>query len=242
MYNVVMKIFFAIMLAASPLAASEWGAAEGAAAASLTCSRSDVSVIGGAPLLGMLAERDAASLPVALGGRLFLASVAFDAAWDVWFTLKPAAGLGAGAWKEDALAAGAVYVDHGLSVTVKETDGTVSLAAAGEKREIKVSELFDLFYRNSMKETFGGAVTYAVFRNLEPLTEEEGTVAMRVGDDGLYYYSLTPDKQIEAAPHWLLAVDGVLYGLRIDDSSLLFVSKKIDMARPVLQPERALRS
>ena len=92
-----------------------------------------------------------------------------------------------------------------------------------------------------MKETFGGTVTYAVFRNLEPLTEEEGTVALRVGDDGLYYYSLTPDKQIAAAPRWLLAVNGLLYGLRIEDSSLLFVSKKIDAARPALTPERALR-
>ena len=92
-----------------------------------------------------------------------------------------------------------------------------------------------------MKETFGGAVTYAVFRNLEPLTEEEGTVALRMGDDGLYYYSLTPDRQIEAAPRWLLAVNGVLYGLRIEDSSLLFVSKKIAAARPELPPERALR-
>ncbi len=229
------------MLAAAPLAASEWGAAEGAAASSLVNSRSEISVIGGAPLLGLLAARDAASLPVALDGRLFLASIAFDAEWDVWFTLKPAAGLGAGAWKEDELAAGAVYEYHGLSVAIKETDDTVFLTSAGKTKGIKVSELFDLLYRNSMKETFGGAVTYAVFRNLEPLTEEEGTVALRVGDDGLYYYSLTPDKQIAAAPRWLLAVNGVLYGLRIEDSSLLFVSKKIDVALSEFTPERALR-
>jgi hypothetical protein len=165
----------------------------------------------------------------------------FDAEWNTWFSLKPVPGpLGAGAWKEADLAGGAVYKYDGLELKLRETDGVVSVEGpGGQKTEISVSALFDRLYKDSIKVTFGGAVTYAVFRNLEPLTESEGTVALRVGSDGLYYYSLTPDSQITGAPRWLLAVNGVLYGLRIEDASLLFVSKKIDGLRPVFPAERS---
>lgn len=235
-----MKILIILLLAAAP-ASAEWGVAEGAAAASLLPVRAEISVIGQAPLLSLLAARDKAAQPLAIGGQDFLASVVFDANWDSWFTLKPAGGgLGAGAWKETDLAAGAVYKYKDLVLKLKETDGVVAIEApGGQKAEITVNALFDRLYKDSMQVTFGGIVTYAVFRNLEPLTEEEGSVTLRVGSDGLYYYSLTRDAQIAAAPRWLLAINGVLYGLRVDTASLLFVSKPIEMARTYFEPERA---
>ncbi len=228
------------MLAAAPACAG-WGAAENAAVSALAASRSGICVIGGAPLLELLAARDKASLPLTIGGVDFLASVVFDANWDTWVTLKPAGGaLGAGAWKETDLAHGALYKYKDLELKLAETAGTVSVeTAAGEKKEFSVNGLFDKLYSESMKVTFGGAVTYAVFRNLEPLSEVEGTVTLRVGSDGLYYYSLTGASQVAAAPRWLLAVNGVLYGLRVEEASLLFVSKPIEMAEPALPAERA---
>lgn len=233
-----MRIFVILMLAAVP-ARAQWGAAESRAAAELIYSSPEISVIGSAPLLGMLAARPKACLPVRLGGKDFLATIDLDLNWDSWFALKPAAGgPGAGAWKETDLASGAVYSYKGLKLHLKETAGVVSIeTASGEKAEVAVGALFDRLYSASLKITFGDAVTYAVFRNLSPLSEEEGTVALRVGSDGLFYYSLTPDRQIESAPRWLLAVNGVLYGLKIKDSSLLFVSKPIEMKYPLL-PER----
>ncbi len=228
-----------LMLAAVP--AGAWGPEEKAAADRLLAERAEIEIIGGAPLLDLLAARDRASLPVEIGGRKFLASVAFDAAWETWFTLKPAAGLGAGAWMEADLAEGAVYNYGDLKVVIRKAGDIVTLESAGLKNEISVNALFDLLYEKSPKVTFGGIVTYAVFRNLEPRTESEGSVSLRVGSDGLYYYSLTPDRNIEAYPRWLLAVNGVLYGLRVDAGSLLFVSKAIDMEKPALAPERALR-
>lgn len=228
-----------LMLAVLP-ASADWGRSESAAAAELAGARAEISIIGGAPLLELLAARDQASLPLTIGGVNFLATVVFDADWEAWFTLKPAAApLAAGAWKETALAAGAVYKYRGLALNLKETDGVVSIeSSSGEKLEVAVNSLFGLLYEKSQKITFGGVVTYAVFRNLEPLAEREGTVALRVGSDGLYYYSLTPDAQIESAPRWLLAVNGVLYGLRVDAASLLFVSKPIEMAKLTFMPER----
>jgi hypothetical protein len=234
-----MKILLMMLVLAGP-AAAQWGAGESSAAGELLKARAEVVNIGGAPLLQLLAARDKASQPVTLGGKDFLATVVFDANWDAWFSLKPACGpLGAGAWKESDLAAGAVYRYGGLEFKIKETDGVVAIEGPGRDRtEIAVSSLFDRLYEESMKITFGDAVTYAAFRNLEPLSESEGTVTMRVDQDGVYYFSLTPDEQVAETPRWLLAVNGVLYGLRVQDGSLLFVSKKTNGLKPVLAWER----
>ena len=229
-----------ILLCAAPAAAG-WGRAENASAAGLQAARAEVQIIGGAPLLDLLAARDKASLPLELGGHKFLATVNFDDNWDTWFTLKPATGLGAGSWKETDLAAGAVYKYKELAIRLKAAGGVVTLETAqGGKAEVSVNSLFDKLYADSARVTFGGIVTYAVFRNLEPLTEREGSVTLRVGSDGLYYFSVTRDSLIEAAPRWLLAVNGVLYGLRVQDASLLFVSKVIEKdSSPAYQGERS---
>lgn len=234
-----MKILILLLLAAAPASAG-WGRAEASDAAALASARAEISIISGVPLLELLAERDKAALPLTIGGKNFLASVVFDAEWETWVTLKPAGGgLGAGAWKETDLAAGAVYNYGGLSLKLKKTGDTVSVEAAGEKAEFTVTSLFDKLYNDSRKIVFGEIVTYAVFRNLEPLAEIEGTVTLRVGSDGLYYFSVTRDSLIEKAPRWLLAVNSVLYGLRVEEASLLFVSKPIEMAKPSFPVERS---
>ena len=237
-----MKTFLILLLAAAPALGADWGRAENSAAAGLVSSRAEISVISGSPLLDMLAARDKVSQPLAIGGQKFLATVVFDAAWDTWFSLKSASGPGAGAWKESDLAAGAVYKYNGLELNLKETDGVVTVASSGgESADVAVSGLFDRLYDGSLRITFGDAVTYAAFRNLEPLTETEGTATMRRDDDGVYYLSVTPDSQIAAGPRWLLAVNGVLYGLRVEDASLLFVSKRIETARVPFAPERRVK-
>jgi hypothetical protein len=233
-----MKILLMLLLFTAPASAG-WGRAEGAAVSGLAASRAEISVIGGAPLLDLLAARDKASLPLELGGRKLLASVVFDADWNAWFMLKPASGLGAGAWTEGDLAAGVIYKYGGLELVIRKAGDAISIGSAAGGTEISMNGLFDLLYEKSMKATFGGVVTYAVFRNLEPMTGDEGTIALRVGSDGLYYYSLTPDRNIESYPRWLLAVNGVLYGLRVDSGSLLFVSKNIEMEKGPVSAERS---
>ncbi len=226
-----MKIFLMLMLAAAPAAA--WDRAGDASG--LLAAKAEIETVGGAPLLDLLAARDAACEPLEFGGVKFLATVVFDADWNEWFLLKPASGLGAGVWKVSDLAAGAVYRYQGLELKLRAENGAVSVALGEEeRRELPLAALFDRLYGESVKFTAGGVVTYAIFRNLEPLTEEEGTVSLRLGSDGLYYYSVTRDGQIAAYPRWLLAVNGVLYGLRLDAGSLLFVSKKIEGLKPQL--------
>lgn len=218
---------------------AEWGRGESVSAAGLQADRAEVQIIGGAPLTDLLAARYKAALPLELGGVKFLATVMFDAQWNEWFTLKPEGCGPAAAWSYEMLEAGVVYEYGGRELKLKKAGDTVTAESPAGKAEVSITGLFDLLYEKSMKVTFGGIVTYAVFRNLEPLAEEEGTVSLRRGSDGLYYYSLTPDRNIEAAPRWLLAVNGVLYGLRVDAGSLLWVSKEIEMDKAAVTPERA---
>jgi len=234
-----MKILILLLLAAAPVSA-DWGRAETSAASVLASARAEISVIGGVPLLDLLAARDKAALPLTIGGKNFLASVVFDAEWETWLTLKPAAGgLGAGAWKEADLAVGVTYKYDGLELKLKKAGDLVAVTAGEEKAEFTVNALFDKLYGESLKFTFADTITYAVFRNLEPLSEIEGTVTLRVGSDGLYYFSVTRDSLVEAAPRWLLAINGVLYGLRVEEASLLFVSKPIEMSKLSFPLERS---
>lgn len=227
------------MLAAAP-ASAEWGRPESSAASALASARAGISVIGGVPLLDLLAARDKAALPLTLGGKNFLASAVFDDNWDNWVLLKPAGGgFGAGAWREADLAAGVTWKYDGLELKLKKAGDLVTVTAGEEKAEFAVTALFDKLYQDSMKFTFAGLVTYAVFRNLEPLTEKEGTVTLRIGSDGLYYFSVTRDSLIEKAPRWLLAINSVLYGLRVEEASLLFVSKPLEKAGTTFPAERS---
>ncbi len=215
-------------------------AAQNAAAPDTVASGGGISVVNQVPLLELLAARDMASMPLSVGGKKFLATVVFDDAWDTWFSLKPAdAPLAAGAWKESDLAGGAVYSCGGLELNLKETNGVVAiLGPAGEGVSVPVSALFDHLYNDSFKITFGGIVTYSMFRNLAPLTENEGTASMRIGSDGLYYFSVTPDTQVTSRPRWLVGVNSVLYGLKVEGASLLFVSKPIDKSYSFSPAER----
>lgn len=233
-----MKSLILLFLCVAPVSA-EWGQAENAAVLGLAETRAEVQVIGGAPLTDLLAARYKAALPVELGGAKFLATVMFDAAWDEWFVLKPEGCGAAGAWSYKMLETGVVYEYGGRKLKLKKAGDLVSVESAAGRAEVSVTGLFDLLYGKSVKVTFGGIVTYALFRNLEPLAGDEGTVALRVGADGLYYYSLTPDASIAEQPRWLLAVNGVLYGLRADAGSLLWVSKEIELDKAAVTPERA---
>jgi hypothetical protein len=232
-----MKSLILILLCALP-AQAEWGRVETEAVRAAAADRAEVQVIGGAPLTDLLADRYKAALPLELGGARYFATVMFDAEWNEWFTLKPEGGGTAAAWPYKMLEAGVVCECGGRELRLRKAGDAIHIESRSGRTEVSVNSLFDLLYGKSVKITFGGLVPYAVFRNLEPLSEGEGTVALRLGSDGLYYYSLTPDKNIEGGPRWLLAVNGVLYGLRIADGSLLFVSKKIELDKVTTLPER----
>lgn len=234
-----MRILTLLLLLAALPAGAEWGGPEAAAARAVSSARAEVSVIGGAPLTDMLAARYRAALPLETGGARFLATVMFDAAWEEWFVLKPEGCGAAGAWSYKTLEAGVAWSAAGREFRLKKTGDTVAVVSAAGAAEVSVTALFDLLYDKSLKVTFGGLVTYALFRNLEPLSEGEGTVTLRRGSDGLYYYSLTPDANIAEQPRWLLAVNGVLYGLRLEEGSLLWISKEIGTDKAAFAGERA---
>lgn len=194
------------------------------------------------PLADLWAERHASARHFNLDGTDFLAGVSFDSEWNAWLELKAGDSCSpAGAWPEVDLAAGVNYPYRGGTLSVRAADGVITVSdGKGGSVETSMGELFDLLYAGSSKVKFAELVEYAVVRNSDPESRAEGTVTMRVGSDGLYYYSLTPDMVVTGQPRWLLAINGVLYGLKYAPPDMVFVSKEIEM-KTGLPVERAFR-
>jgi hypothetical protein len=202
----------------------------------------EIVVLKQIPLADLLAEREATSLVVAPGGTQFLASIVLDDNWDVYFQIKQKESGDAGVWKEDGLKDGVVFKYLEGELKIKEEAGDIILTdERGNSARISSADLFDLLYAGSSKITFNESVTYAVIRNLAPVSGNKGLITLRKGSDGLYYYSLTPDAQVLGAPRWLLAIDWVLYGLRVTETDAVFLSKAIDELPKPLLPERELK-
>jgi hypothetical protein len=202
-----------------------------------------ISVVRTMPLLDLMAERDANSRTITLGTTSFLATMVLDDNWDTYFQLKQkGAFANPGVWKEDALKAGVTFNYAGGEIKIQDENGNIGLTDnKGNTAFTSSDELFDLLYTKSSAVTFDGLVTYAVIRNFTPLSGNEGTITLRKGSDGLYYYSMTPDVQVGSYPRWLLAINGVLYGLKVTDADAVFVSKPIEMKGSYFTSERALR-
>ncbi|HAH32677.1 MAG TPA: hypothetical protein DCL44_10235 [Elusimicrobia bacterium] len=228
-----MKCIFLILAFASvPKAdAFNFDSFAGGNAGFLAAARANpVVVLKQVPLLDILAGREASSKAMDIEGKTFLAAAVFGDNWEVYFqlSLKGSAAMPA-VWKEAQLKDGVTFRYAGGELKIKEENKTIVLYGPGVgSAQTSSAELFDLLYANSTQVTFGDAVTYAVARNTTPLSMNEGTITLRKGSDGLYYYSLTPDTQITGQPRWLLAITGVLYGLQLKGSELAFVSKAIE--------------
>ncbi len=226
------NILLSLLLAAAPAAALEFDSpARGNAAFAAELRPEPVLETTRMSLERLQAERPASSKRFVLDGAAFSARVSFDGEWNVWFELgaeepsRPAA-----SWREDALPAGAAYEYAGGALSIRAEAGRILISdGKGGSLETSMAELFDLLYAGSSKVKFADLVEYAVIRNSDPVSRAEGTVTLRLGSDGLYYYSLTPDALVAGQPRWLLAINGVLYGLKYAPPDLVFVSKVIEM-------------
>ncbi|MDQ7772328.1 MAG: hypothetical protein RDU13_02270 [Elusimicrobiales bacterium] len=237
------SILLSLVMASAPAAALDFDSpARGNAAFAGALRPAPVLEAARLPLDGLLAERLSSAKHFVLDGTAFLARVSFDAEWNAWFGLA-AEGNGApeGAWEEGGLAAGVTYSYPGGTLSIKAADGKITISdGKGGSSDTSMGELFDLLYAGSSRVRFADLVEYAVVRNSDPVSREEGTLTLRIGSDGLYYYSLTADALVTGQPRWLLAINGVLYGLKYAPPDLVFVSKEIEM-RTEFPAERAFR-
>jgi len=202
-----------------------------------------ITVLRTIPLLDLLAERTVNSKTIKLGGNSFLATMVLDDNWDTYLQLKQTGSqANPGVWKEDALKAGVSFKYNGGEMKIQEENGNIGLTDdKGNTAFTSSDELFDLLYTKSSVMTFDDMISYAVIRNFSPLSGKEGTITLRIGSDGLYYYSLTPDTEVSGYPRWLLAINGVLYGLKVNDTGVVFVSKPIEMKNSYFTSEKVLR-
>jgi len=228
MKNILLFLF----ISAAPAAALDFDSpARGNAALAESLRPAPVLELTRLPLADLLAERLASSKRFVLDGTAFRAWVSFDAEWNAWFGIEAGeARPPDGSWREDALAAGVTYGYRGGTLSIRSEGGRILISdGKGGSLETSMAELFDLLYAGSSKVKFADLVEYAVARNSDPVSGAGGTVTLRVGSDGLYYYSLTPDVLVTGQPRWLLAINGVLYGLKYAPPDLSFVSKEIEM-------------
>lgn len=226
------NLLLSLLISAAPAAALDFDSpARGHSALSVALRPAPVLELSRLPLADLWAERLASSKQFVLDGTAFLAWVSFDADWNAWFEIKAEEACPPnGSWKETDLAAGVTYRYRGGTLSISSEDGKIRISdGKGGAVETSMAELFDLLYAGSSKVRFADLVEYAVVRNSDPESLAEGTVTMRVGSDGLYYYSLTPDVVVTGQPRWLLAINGVLYGLKHAPPDLVFVSKEIEM-------------
>ncbi len=221
-----MKMFLLFLFAASNLFSAPFGSYE--------FKNNEEKIISSTPLLDLLAQRDSASADLNLGDESFYASFCADEAWDLWFFIKPKNGFGAKAWKLEKLNDKVFYSYGQTKAVIGRQDGLIYIQYSRyEGVELTEKDLMEKLYEASPKITFGDAVTYAFLRNLSPMNEEEGIITLRKDRDGNFFYSLSQDKAIKAKTRWLMAANGVLYGLRINDNSELeFVSKSINIEKP----------
>ena len=208
----------------------------------LALRQNNAVVIKEMPLLDLLAEKDAAAKLLTLDGASFLASIVLDDNWDVYFQLKQNGSCAnPGVWTAESLKDGVTFKYSGGEIKIKEENGNISLTGAQEApANTSWGEMYDLLYAGSSRITFDKIVTYAVIRNLTPLSGNEGIMTMRMGSDGLYHYSLTPDSQVAVTPRWLVAVNSVLYGLKITDTDVVFLSKPSAQKLPPMERQLKL--
>lgn len=226
------NLFLSLVLSAAPAAAFDFDSpARGNSSLAGELRPAPVLELSRLPLADLWTERLASSRRFVLDGTAFLAWVSFDAEWNTWFELKAEEACPPnGSWKEPDLAAGVTYRYRGGTLSIISEDGRISISdGKGGAVGTSMAELFDLLYSGSSKVKFADLVEYAVVRNADPASRAEGTVTMRIGSDGLYYYSLTPDEVVTGQPRWLLAINGVLYGLKYAPPDMVFVSKEIEM-------------
>ncbi|MEW5950300.1 MAG: hypothetical protein GX447_00855 [Elusimicrobia bacterium] len=219
-----MKILFLFFMAVSQSFAFDLKLKEAKSA--------EENILGKTPLLEILSQRDSSSALLDLAGDKFTASYSLDNNWDLWFYIKPQIGLGAGAWKLEKLNDKVFYSYGQTKAIIAREQGTIFIQYSRyENIEISEKELFEKLYDNSPKITFGGLVTYAYLRNISPLSEKEGIITLRKDNNGNLFYSLTQDFEINGKTRWLMAANGVLYGLKISNGELVFVSKPINIQK-----------
>jgi len=186
------------------------------------------TVLARAPLAGLAAAQARGARTYAFGGAPLEAAVAFDANGEDWLVLRQ--GAWRGAYPYSALAAGAAADLPSGRASLKADHGKIALAAAsGETLTLSERELLDALYAAATKFELG-PVTYAALWH----DGRGGTPAaldlMRRDAQGDYFITYRAPAQMKGPTQWVMATNGLIYGMRIEGLELVFVDKPLPTA------------
>ena len=178
-------------------------------------------------------RRESANL-IEIGDYKFFSTLIIDNNWDIYFAIWPKDSSmdNKTLWLEAELEKGAVYEYRGIKFNLVLENGIVNIAydEPGNKFISKISydDIFHKLYFNAEKIIFADRVEYAIIRNHDPLNDKEGIIALRRDREGMFWYSFNLDDIISNQIKWLVGINGVLYGMRIQDNNLVFFSKVVE--------------
>ena len=142
------------------------------------------------------------------------------------------------AWRDKDLNAGVTFKYSGGELALKSNDTAISITDTdGRQTEVSWEELSNLLYEESSKVSYtdDGLYTFAIIRNISPVSGEKGILTMRKSSDEGYRYNIIPDKQGRDEPVGRLSDEGSTLYLRVTRKEVIaFIksSKKFKLTAP----------
>ncbi len=199
------------------------------------------------PLNQLALERQESFNLIELGKYRFSSTLIIDNNWELYFAIWPEGSSMADKtiYYEAELSKGVVYGYKGIKFNIVLQDGIINLTYNDNGNEvasrISYNDMFHKLYFNAEKIIFADMVEYAIIRNHDPLNDKDGIITLRRDSNGMFWYSFNLDDIITRQTKWLVAINGVLYGMHIRDNNLGFFSKVIDMNKKIHGKEKLLK-
>lgn len=185
------------------------------------------TTIARATLDAVSAAQAAGAATRSVDGSDLSAAMAFNPDGDAWFLLR--SGARSGVFSEAALKTGAAVDLPGGRATLKVADAVLTVAgASGTSVEFREKDLLDALYEAAIKVDLG-TVRYAVLHR-DGRDSPASECLLRRDARGNYFVASYSPADARKATIWVVAVDGVLYGMRLRGPELIFVSKPLSAA------------
>lgn len=164
-------------------------------------------------LADVVARQNAACRPM----YQFDVCLAFGTGYETWFKFKRAGGATV-AFSESQLREGREL--EGLRLSYAEGALTVG------ERKAPIAELLTAVYKGAERVRLGALVDYAVLWEDGALVAKSATFLRQDQNDGTFYLAWRPAARL-ASHEWLLAVNGIMYGPRLEGDVFRFYSKPV---------------
>lgn len=220
--NAFSALLISAQLAGAPANSPAAGTTVPAVSPEAAGEAAGVRPIGRAPLAGISAGRDRAAVRRTLGGRELGFTLALGPDGYLW--VKVAAEKG---FKIISIPALRRVVDAeigGVFYRFRMKGDLIEAAAhSGETVRVSLRHMAESLYELGLHAAFGPVVYTMLYEDGAVLPEAAGL--LRKDDAGDFWVTYAPPEG--SGIHWFLAVDGTMFGLRLERPELAFYSQPV---------------